>query len=545
MRINLYKIDLKSFDEVKKELSNGNHVYELVGSKNVNNSTFYLFINQRKREEKKWFNELLKVFEDLKNINPNFGEIYNAILIFESENNLFGIPFGYAYHKLRGICDPEFAMNFAEAELPSSNIELKGSIFIQNTKLKELVRYKPGSVIKHDPGESFYFVIGKPKNPYFGNKIKCGFSIEFSKEFSLENEESLNEINKFINKVNSSSSSRNKKISNFPRIYRLKKSDPFTKKLDDFLLKKLKEKEKGKDFEDIEVFIEHLFIFHEYGFLDFESEVTIKYNDENDKVKLYSKKLDYTLDSICDFLKEKDVKDLKDVRIVFQNQEMEENEFKLKDILFVHLKYEKENYVLNEGFWGKYNDSFEKIIKEKLNDISNKKVKINEFKIKGLKNEDKIISKIVSSSLGIESLHKCFVSFQNGTIKAKKIEIADLYKDNDRELITVKRGKNRDLCYAFDQAYLGTICLSQRESIKPSKSSKTKLNKNKLEKILALKLYSILLIFEQESYSKQIKNNEFNLNNLQSFILKLKIAWWDDFIKTTNLDYRIYVEGIG
>lgn len=178
MKINIYNIDLKDIDELSKKLKK----YELVDSLEVDGTNFYLFINRKKRKRKQWIEELSTIF-DLSKDKFDFGEVYNGILIIEFKNKLFGIPFGYAFHRLREICDPEFAMNFAEVQLDPSNIELKGSFFVQSTRIKELVSYKTGSRIRYDPGESFYFVSGKPKDSYFGKKVKCGFAIDFSNSF--------------------------------------------------------------------------------------------------------------------------------------------------------------------------------------------------------------------------------------------------------------------------------------------------------------------------------------------------------------------------
>jgi uncharacterized protein (TIGR04141 family) len=529
MKINLYKIDSKDIDELTKKLKK----YELVDSLEIDDTSFYLFINRKKRKRKQWIEELSKIF-DLSKGKFNFGEIYNGILIIDFENKLFGIPFGYAFHRLREICDPEFAMNFAEIQLDPSNIELKGSFFVQSMRIKELVSYKAGSRIRYDLGESFYFVSGKPKDSYFGNKVKCGFSINFSKEFALENKCSLEKISEFVKKVDSVL--KEPKEFKFPRIYTYKKSNPITEKLDNILLEKLK----IDDLENVEIVIDSLPMFLKYGILPTNERGTIRYN------KIFETYDEFTLENICEFLRENDIRDLSNVKITFGEQETEKSEIKLKDILLVHLEDNGERYVLNEGFWGKYNESFIKLLEEKLNEISNENMKLNEFGIDSFSNEDEYINTIISKFPNSIKLHKVFLNFSGNNTKASNIELADLYKNG--ELITVKLGKNNsDFCYAFDQAYQGIICLIKGNITVLSEQLAKKLTglaPNRIGEILSVKTYAILFGFEQKLYLEKIKNNIFNLNSLGSFILKLKIVWWDDFMRFSDLNYKIYVEGV-
>ncbi|MBT1247359.1 MULTISPECIES: TIGR04141 family sporadically distributed protein [unclassified Thermosipho (in: thermotogales)] len=531
MKINLYKIDSKSVEELSKRLKKSG--YKLASKVETSSGIVYLYINKKNRQQKEWLDRLIKIF-DLKEVNFNFGEIYNAILIVSVNEDFFGIPFGYAFHILREICEPEFAMKFAEVQIEPSSVDLKSSFFIQSTKIKELISYRHGSNLRYEPGESFYLVSGKPKDMYFGKRIKCGLSVEFSKPLVLEDRNSLVNITEFVAKVRTILSTTT--TLNFPRIFRYKKSDSITEKLDNILLERLK----NNDFKKAEIIIDSLPNFLQYGTLPTNEMCIIKY-------KKHSKKYEgLTLKNICEFLSEFDVEELKNVEVVVEGQESEEKVLKLKDLLLVHLENDKKRYILNESFWGEYNNSFIELVEKKLNEITREKVFLNKFGIKDFKDENEYIKKINDKFPDAIKLHKVFINFSFNETKVKNIELADLYKN--RELITIKLGDdNSAFCYAFDQAYQGVYCLNEDSKAVLSEKLKGKLDNigmEKIKEILNAKTYALLLGFKQKTYSDKIKNNEFNLNDLGSFILKLKILWWDNFIKDKEINYKIYVEGI-
>lgn len=538
MKINLYKIEKitlnnedNTYNNLVVKLKAKNYFIE--SSITVERITYELFINSKDRESINWLDELNKVFDSTE-LKIDYGKIYNAVLIVKSvQNNIYALSFGHSFHVLQQLCDLNFALDFAESQLITENIDTKSSDFLQGTKIKELTNVKRDTIATREGGENYKFVSGIPVDSIFGKRIECGFSIQSSKEINLEELADLNKIAKLIVEVERSIS-KNIKPNTFPRIRYLSRSNSENSRLDNKLLNTLKDN--TTEFEvytsTFDVIGSSIFMYStEYSY-----EMYCKnYKNNTLEVNEYLNK-EILLECISRYSDY--INHLDDVLVVLHKEDETSIPQSIKRFLFAVIDEEEEKLIFTDSRWGKVNRTFLDELDTNLINIQNNNLIIgNPDFTQEYSNEDDYINKLISSGAFLQ-LHKKLI-FINGT----KFELADLFNLSSNELYAIKLGKsNQDFIYSFDQNNSATKCLTNHKDYNLIEQlDKHGFSSNEIENIIDSKTYSVVLGFEQSTYKTRIRNGTFKLVDLQSLLLKLKIASWSNFMASTGLNYKLYV----
>lgn len=536
MKVNLYKIEqVQKSDEITytkfvEKINKKGYVSK--EKKTIHSIVFELYINRKQRSEIDWLEELYKVF-DKNSDEINYGDIYNAIIIIRGiQNNIYALTFGHSYHAVQSSCDMNFAMDFAESELKAGDIDTKSSDYVQSIKIRELVNVKEDSVTTSIGGESYRFVAGKPSFDLYGKRIDCGFAIQFSKTFPIENAESLNDITNLI--VNIERSLLKPKVNSFPRIRYLNKSNEQNEVLDAEFLENF-----NSNNNEIEVYTSTFNIIGS----------KILYNSAEYKYVLYCKNNKSNTQEEIEFLNQGNVVDyfnrykntiniLDDVQVIIIKNGEERPSKSIKNFLFSILEFQEEKYILTNGRWGIVNEKFIDELERTLDFIDEHYVDLapKEFSISYI-DEDDYVDKL-TKNVDFVKLHKNLIRVENSSF-----ELADIFSSSQNELIAIKLGSsNQEFIYSFDQASSAVKCLLNAKDYQLSEQlSNYKIDNNVIKQILNKPRYSVILAFEQVTYKNQIKNGTFKLKNLKSLLLKLKIASWADFMTSCNIEYGLHI----
>ncbi len=535
MKVNLFKIDAQEDDSTLETLINE---LELSGYDNVSNLDYEgieynLYIEQKPRRNILWIEELNKVF-NFGGISKNLGEINNGVLVINAPSkNIYAITFGHSYHFIHEYCDRNFALDFAESELKSADVDTKSSDFIHGIKIKELVNLKDNSTPTSIGGESFKFVGGIPNSQIFGKRIDCGYSIHFGRNFSFEKPEDIKELNNLIIETERTINKK-EKLFKFPRITYLPKSNPLNIKLNNLVKEEL-----ICNSENIEIYTSSFTVLGS----------TVLMNSDNYSYSVYVKgKFKKTIEKydiiskecIVDYFNKykSDIDDIDSVKVIVEKIEgnIELKAQSIKRYIFASCELNGTEYLLSDNRWGYINQTFYETLEKSLNTISETCVEFGTGALAvDYDDEDDYIDKVVSSTK-FNKLHKLFI-YLNGV----PFEIADLLEKDNNNLITVKLGsKNQEFIYSFDQAISSATFLTHQKDYQLyQKLVSAKFDEDLIEKIFSSKGYFVLLGFEQKSYHELIQNNDFNLNMLNSFLLKLKIVSWVSLMKNTDMIYKI------
>jgi len=213
--------------------------------------------------------------------------------------------------------------------------------------------------------------------------------------------------------------------------------------------------------------------------------------------------------------------------------------------LFGIVEYDEEKYILSSGRWGLVNQTFLSEVERRLNEISSE-LMIQDRKDYFIpyKNEVDYI-KAIHKLGGYETLDQKFVYVTEdyNKLKENKIELADSYSIKDDELIAIKLGKsNQNSIYCFDQMNTAAKAILFNEEYKVKEQLVSRgIELSIIKKILKCRNTSVLLGFEQEQYKDSIIAGTFNLNELESLLLKLKIISSIDYIIDNGMKFKLYV----
>lgn len=143
-------------------------------------------VEKHEKDTQSWITEL-KFFFDVNEELSNDSIQINAVVIVETELNIFLIPKGYAFHKILNLIDLDFGMDFAEREINPTNISVKGVSFIQRNKKRGLTDYKENTTEFAQASESYFNISGTPDFEVgYGKNIDCGNAVSFQRSFPLK-----------------------------------------------------------------------------------------------------------------------------------------------------------------------------------------------------------------------------------------------------------------------------------------------------------------------------------------------------------------------
>ncbi len=535
MKINLFKIDKddkgNSYEALVSELKLSD--YKNISNLNYEGIEYKLYIEQKPRRKILWIEELNNVF-NFGNLSNNFGEINNGVLILNAPSkNIYAITFGHSYHLIHEYCDRNFALDFAESEIKSADVDTKSSDFIHGIKIKELVNLKDNTTPTSEGGESFKFVGGIPNSQIFGKRVDCGYSIHFGRNFIFEKPEDLKELNKIIIETERTLSKKDK-LYNFPRITYLSKTNAICDELN-----KLVKAELVCNTENIEVYTSSFAILGSTVLMNSDNYCYIVYvkgknKTTTERYDVLSKKC--IVDYFNKYKSEIDDIDSVQIKVVKVENNIELKPQSIKRYLFVSIELNGTEYLLSDNRWGYVNMTFNETLEKSLNIISETCVEYGTGVLAvDYNDEDDYIDKVVSS-MKFQKLHKEFI-YLNGV----PFEIADLLEYENNYLFTVKLGsKNQEFIYSFDQAISSATFLTHKKDyLLYQKLLDAKFDEEVINKIFASKSYFVLLGFKQNKYRELIQKKEFNFNEINSFLLKLKIVSWVSLMKSTDMKYKI------
>lgn len=521
--------------------------------KKEENVQMTLFFDIHEKKAPQWMEDL-RIFFSLKELVSNPLDQYNAVIVVETQNSIYLLPFGKAHWKVESISDTDFGLNFAEKSINTNDITLKSVNYIERNIMQGVLNYKKGQIEFPQVSESYKLVSGRPENDkIYGTSIDCGTGITLSKSFVLSstNTDFFNLFNEIDNTISS-----DKIKSTIPKMKQLSSKDPLCTILNKKLLDMLISQE---ELSSLALNISRIQIM--------DNRVEIIENSERLKLYLVNRKketeqdVELDSDNVIKFIKThaEHITSIDQMRFTLaKSDDSTTSALPFLKLIFCEIMYDGKNYILNDGKWSYFNDRFYKLLEQKLEEInsvvnfeSQYSIEYESAKSGELVGEGGYIEKI-SQNPDIVKLHK-----RNLSISGSTIEIADIYHKNIDELFAIKRGTKTSLAmYSFEQAILSMHALinhtefdvinelqkyNNRDIYNDSKKYPD-IDDNCISNIVGCKNSSVLwLVDDTTSYVYDgVKNKTFKLNEFKSLLLKLKIVDWYSFIKENGYNPKLY-----
>ncbi|MBO1199998.1 TIGR04141 family sporadically distributed protein [Staphylococcus simiae] len=574
MKINIYKSNYNFQETITNFLENleslNDNNYELLNNKKLVSYSKELeliseiYIRKKERKILDWQLLVKNVYLDTEEDDNLFSEVghhFDAILFLKEnttlQNNVYIIPFGQAYHDINNLIDYDFGIDFAERAIKNEDIVNKNVNFFQQNRLKEIVNYRRNSVDYVRPSESYVSVQGHPQNPQiFGKTMMCGTSI--SLHVPNNSQQFIDKISMIIKEINAVISLP-QKISKFPRVVTLKDFDKI-EVLDNLLLKKLSN---IPTTENISIDISRLLeLSNMILLLDDMLDVNIYINSSK---KYTIETFDATdtevnyITEIRDYILNYEVNSINDVSIEVIDNLGHSNKIPLKMILHAEVEMEDgKKYLLQNGKWGYFNKEFFDILNDHLNEIEIRFNTLTPTDLVFEEGEEGYIRKMVERfPEEYLMLHKIFIKPINNNfkVKGKGIELADLYNFQNNELFTIKRGINTSLSlYSLEQNIIAINALKYPESYNFEELTDAIPDnwENIFRNIQQSINFSIVWILPISSIDKtpisdtthtnSVINENFELTNLGSVLLKNKLVEWSLYLKNQRIKPIIYME---
>ncbi|WP_229252339.1 DUF6119 family protein [Carnobacterium maltaromaticum] len=511
MKLILSKCKSNTLNDILEVLRENNYVK--IGTNKIEpefNLEMFLFFESHEKDYVSWLSEILSFFnvseaeQNNQNLNQDVLHQYNAIIIFKTKSNLFAHSFGQGFRVMEQIIDSEFGLKFAEKTIKSEQITLKNVSYIQKNKMKGITNYKKDQGEFPKASESYAFVSGRPDFELFGSNIDCGTGVSFPIDYKINTEKGFKQLAELINNVDIALELKENK-SILPRVKKVKKKSTLTNILDNEILSRITEN-KGNMNVALDVSKIHLA----------DNSIDI-YSGNNHLIIYVVNKISETAEEIApdDDSIIKYVNKYKDLILSLDNVKIKVTNYSnnsivtkpLREWIYCELEYEEKVYILDSGFWGYFNDRFSELLKTQLDDINRIVSYENLFNIpyvsgKGhLAGEGGYIEEITKSD-NLIKLHQ-----RNVSVNKVKIEVADIYKKDTKELIAIKRGMDTSNCmYSFEQSVLSVQILRNSEefSVKknllkynkrknyPDKEKYPNIRENMIDKILDSRDSSVL-----------------------------------------------------
>ncbi|MGH1648378.1 DUF6119 family protein [Enterococcus gilvus] len=557
---NVYKIrDELTSSEIVHYLtaSSKKEKMELVKEIKHDGSTFKLLKRSEDRGNSGWLSSINKLFST--DIEQQSGQLLKVLILVTTikKNNYVAI-YGYSKSYVEDLIDGNFGLDFAAKAIKDYQIDAKNVDYLQKNTLRSSINYKRDRFELPQANEAFFGIVGTPTHFFYGNKINCKEGVAFSKKFSIDNEDFFKLFTEIDNTL---------ELPNEIPIPRLKKIS--TKRdLSNYLSKKLLNHIQNKNHSNIDVSFNVPYLHNlDEKITDLDSNFVYRISCRVESTGKYIKKdVDVLETSVIEnFLKvNKKIYCLEDVNIIMydgiHDSSHEVRRSKLIKLILCELEICNKLYLLQNGFWGTLNSSFLDVMTSQLSiienhsashgtdliEFANKNNSIyslynsNFFSDKNRKNyagENGYIETVVRTNTPrVVKLHKRLIT-GNGV----KNEIADFYDSNLKEIFAVKMGTLAGDCvYSFEQSIVSIYLLKNKKLFDLTSkliqyNDPTNYNQhqilptsiiNDIQNVNNINVLWVIPKSKNAKVNKKIANNCFTINDIGSFMVKIKLIEW-------------------
>ncbi|NHB57600.1 TIGR04141 family sporadically distributed protein [Acinetobacter sp. 194] len=519
---NIYSLKVEEFSGLLEKIKSVGLVEQK--SQIYDNYEMTFYFSEKVEGNDIWWFETYKEFINVQGKTPK-NIFHFGLLICKNEDNpneIYAVSLGKSHFYLAKFIKPNFGITLAVRMGDEKTTILKKSRYFTGTKRHEVSSYENFNVNSYESGESVEHLKIKASNhEIWGDK-----NIIFADSIQLNVNKSPNELAQILNEI--SDTLNNEEIIKLPKLEPVTDVD-LIKVFDSKILSLL-----NQDFcigvEEINISgVNISFRFNEHNY-----ELIYK----KDRRQLANLDLGNSLDDlrISEFIKTNGVTDIDDLYLRFKIEDSGRFTQPLKEILDFYINHDGFHYFLKCGKWFKFNETFTEYLKKSLEQLEiNFKQDLIECKYLDwkiaketkIKEGEEIDNKItyreyyfnltLCNNYGYELLDRQLKEIQSLNVKAKKykVEIADLYKDN--EIISVKISENpQDLIYNIEQ----------------SKSSLELIKQGKISFDYNLESASLWLVLEKPISSI------IEINSIQ-FLLALDS--WKKHVEFFGLKPKIYI----
>ncbi len=498
-------------------------------------------------------NSDVKVFEennvDINKIITSFFGIY----LFELTNNrVYAISFGYASSLLNKYCDSNFGLDLAERILNDQAVDVESVRFLNVNRKKSLTVFSKDAVTGVEYGSAKEYIEGHIDKEifaystdeiiinkllyYINKKFDFGTSIKFTdRKVNGENMiDSLEDLSSVIVLIDYFIEKNQDNIRlRIPRLSFISSKEPLSKELDRKLLEALEKK-------SIDVGIDFYSVVGADIIINSSSTFTLTCTGVSSES--YE---DLSIENVMEFLNRTKLKSphimLDSSRVKFDDGSTRA----LKRCLMADVTYGDQIYILVDGKWATYNDTFMKYLEEQIKEIIDKNIieiknspsvvsdkeLANYYKNSKKKIKHKYREYIYNTRLADEKNMLLLDREMHLIEKYPNVEIADLLGEN--ELIHVKIGDTGKFIENIEQSMLAATIMHEVES-KKSLVKNSKMKKQLIDEYTV----AMLLVYKNRHVEK------FNLKDINSIKFKASLIEWYKKVISLNLKPKIYITSI-
>ncbi|MCM3512257.1 DUF6119 family protein [Carnobacterium inhibens] len=557
IKANIYKIKEEySFANIFSLLKKKKMEYQT--TKSYDSSTFRLFTKNEPRNESDWINSLNKMFSV--NLTQTSGEFLRGIVLITTIKNNYVAVYGYSKSYVDDFIEPSFGLDFASRAIKNYQIDAKNVDYLQKNTLRSSINYKKDRFELPQANEAFFGIVGTPLNSFFGKKINCKEGVNFTKSFNINNGDFF-ELFYIIDQT----MELDPEIS-IPRLERINNKNI----LAHYLNKKLLYQIQNIYYSNIDMSFNIPYLHNlDENITDLNSNIVyrISYRVESTGEYLSEDIDELETSAVQKFIQNNlKITSLEDIKVIMydgiQKSDSKIRETRLIKLILSEFDINNKLYLLQNGYWGTLNSSFLTIMNDQLKTIEeytdNDGKKLIEHANSATssysmyhadyysdKNKDKksyagengyIESILRTNTPRVIKLHKRLI---HG--KGLKNEIADFYDSDLKEIFAVKMGTSAGDCvYSFEQSIVSMYLLKNRKlfNLTSELNKYNELTKYSAHQILGSNIVNdiqnvnksnvlwVVPLSKNKKINKKIIEENFTLNDIQSFMVKLKLIEW-------------------
>lgn len=565
--INIFKINSENENELIEELLENYEVYDLddeieIDSKYLENIncafSMHLYLNDEQRETGlswNWIREQFGLDALIYTSKPKgillINETQTNTITGMIKENVYAVSFGYAHHILKQYSDREWPIRFAEHitlnKVKSMTILSPNSII--NRKINNYVNFKD---ILLNSGEAL-----NQLNAYLDldddfDDFKERISISNSISFEVKNP-TLNSLAHIIDYIAFISNSETI-INSIPYFKEIK-----NKTQEDTLNQELKE----NIFRDIEDKTENPCIdLCDFIMVDTYPKFISQFENFKLKYQSTSKDLDLlTTNEIYEFISENldENDDILGINVSFDDEETgESKEYDLTDLIIYDSP--NNNYLFEEGVWWAYNGKYLQDLKESIDEIEviyEEEFDFDENEyltfVRQKAHEENINFDEATEEIQKEYKKKWYKERVFNLLRENegyicndryienvdnsKIEVADLFKLEEKSMFSVKIGSASNLIYVIDQSLFPLKMIDNGEIRNMENERIKELNKKDIENV-----YLWLVLTRKRKLP--IRDGKPDLNEINSITLKNRIDYWKKEVIMSRRNPKIRINYI-